>query len=459
MSIFLDENEKIIKKEFEKIVTPETDLKGNISAYLSDEKTYKALRIRPMALACAMIFIFATVAFAANSDRIIKIINELSPSFDSISSEVAAVSNQDNGIILTIESVAKSNNSVKFLYSLLDLQGDRLDETTSLMDYYSVDGANHYSSKSKGFYVQEENKFYNIVEASTNDALNENEIVVRLSKIFYNEQNYENIVPKIDLAALKEQNYFILDDDEVMSASSDIFQNGYEYKTLSIDENSCNFEGIDSLSISNIGFIDDKLHIQVKHSVEYGSAHASYGLKLIDEAGNSPEKSEYRFAANDNGNIGSMNSYSEKGISAYFNEYVFDLKGYDINDLTLYFNITTRDIIEGQWSVQVETEELENITVNLEDVSVNGIIFSELSVNPLSLTISGHIEEGVSTQKLNDEITITIQYENNSLVELNRRSWMVNEEECYFMFNCKEPIDMLGISCIYINDAVIDLSK
>ena len=213
--------------------------------------------------------------------------------------------------------------------------------------------------------------------------------------------------------------------------------------------------------ISNIGIINEKLHIQIgRHFNKCGLSLSSFmliapngemiyafqAIKVIIDEDFSLVSNRKRF-------------FDEDALFYCFREYIFDV---DINDLqyyTLFFRDIIRsherELVEGDWRIAVNTSDTSHQRIVLKNdiPTIDGDLFEFMILNPLSFQATGSYVGNLRRTNLQVETT-------EGLVALK----YVRAERGYFYsqrFNgrwlTEVPIDIATVTAIIINELRIPI--
>lgn len=297
---------------------------------------------------------FAVPALAANVEPIYRLMYIVSPQVAQFFMPVQKA-DEDNGIKMDVISAYIHDNIAEVYITMQDLTDkNRVDATTDLFDSYSInrpfDSAAHcervgYDAGTKTA------TFLITIEQLDNKNIVGDKITFSVREFLSHKKNYKDILIPIDLSAV-----------DVAESIQTVLSNGgggldYE-KFVRSDEkpaaliplDSASEFSVDGISLTGIGYIDGKLHIQtaVKEPLDNGN-HGFFYLK--DGSGNKV-KCNYNFYFS--------NQYEQPGRIDYCN-YVFDVPQDEISRYTLHGDFVTFGMkVEGSWRVTFPLEDVKN---------------------------------------------------------------------------------------------------
>lgn len=335
-------------------LTVSEDLSNAILNRTMNHKEKKQLRIttrRMVALAAVICLILtcSITAFAATvpsfNDWIYKITPELAELLYPINK-----STEDNGIKVEVLSAVNDNHNAVVYFTVQDTTDKgRVNEKLDLCDTYHIDGPCNFNVQMISYDAETNTAFF-VMHGSGGEGMSDQMTTFTISKIMSNKINYEWYNTGIDLTSLIGSNAKSLPISEFnYTGGSEL--SGESLSVLEPDVMSIPFgNGVDFVTISNIGFVNGKLHIQTKWETSFDN-HGD--LWLADEKGvingeaNTVSHSNYYFrTSEDNANSG--NDRFTKHI-----EYIFDVSS--IEELSGYnlwaFFVEDGTFTEGEWKV------------------------------------------------------------------------------------------------------------
>lgn len=226
--------------------------------------------LRPVAavVAVCVCLNFTLSALAASSDTAYAVMYAVSP----VLAQHFVPVNQtcdDNGIRMEVESASISGDTAQAYVTLRDMdKKGRIDETTDLMDSYSIltaqDTAGGCSFISYDKEMQTA-RFYITIQSMNGKDLTKDKVTFTLAKFLSGKQELENyVVPHALDAALKTPQTI---KKEINGGGGDadddagLFEG--EHTVLKPNENNSMLQEIPGIDFTGAGYIDGKLHVQM----------------------------------------------------------------------------------------------------------------------------------------------------------------------------------------------------
>lgn len=252
---------------------------------------------------------------------------------------------EDNGIEFEVISAYVEGNEANIYVSVQDLEGDRIDETTDLFDSYSINTPFDCSSSCKNISYDPETKtatfLISISQWNEQDVIGE-KITFSVREILSNKQEYDDVLPDLDTNEISAN-------PETVEPTGIFGGGGMDYQQVA--DNFCALKPmgilsspVDGVDITAMGYIDGKLHIQVKY--ENVLETDNHGYVYFKNA----EGEEIQ-------SIASVDFSIDDEQQEQYVEYVFDLSDVDLTEYELYgYFVTSSTHITGNWSVTFPLE-------------------------------------------------------------------------------------------------------
>ena len=213
-------------------------------------------------------------------------------------------------------------------------------------------------------------------------------------------------------------------------------------------------DDIEHVYITNIGFVNGKLHVQVKW--EHGIRN-SFVLSIRDKYGNIVKHDNYNFYADSDNRTGDNRSEHV--------EYVFDISETDdLSDYLLYAGFTKDgQYTTGRWNVNFRLGKSETIIMNY--VSINDIA-DYIEISPLSVLISEYKGE-VSFDEFKGpkiECEIYVFMKDGAKISFNGHNVSAHSEDGRnFTYSIRvkfeSPININDVTSVMINGVNIPVSR
>ena len=355
-STFRKENLENIKTIFEETtgasLSPQTHVKAR--------PIFK--RVVTVSLALVLCVAVGITALAASVPSVYEFLYRISPATAQFFKPVQ-IACEDNGIRMEVVSTYVHDNTAEIYLSLQDLTGDRLDMTTDLYDSYSLSSPFSFSGfiVTNGSYDEETKTLTCLITIKLNDGqqFEGEKLTFRLGKFLSHKQVFNDLALDVDL-----ENVSLSPD--IQEVASHRYRGGayddsesYPFDDIANRDTTFNTLApapqpiaiVDGATLTAIGYIDGKLHIQTLYDDIYRTDNHGF-LYLKDHNGNTVSSLyNISFWADNEDEFRGMEYWDSVGRSSY-DEEVFDIAPSDIGKYALYGDFYTCDsLTEGDWEV------------------------------------------------------------------------------------------------------------
>ena len=317
-------------------------------AKLFTVKTKKKSFNRSIVIAVAVILcITITVpVLAVTVNPIYELVYQISPGLAQMLKPVQ-MSCEDNGIKMEVVSAAVYENEAAIYISLEDMTDqNRVDGTTDLFDSYHINiGFDSSASCRRVSFDEEAGVATFLISISQ---WNDQKIVGSKTTFYFTEflshkKKFEGEITDVDLSKVT----------EVTRTHTPEYFRGGSGKYVNYEDQhkvKCLFpidggiaSPVDGVTVTNIGFVDNKLHIQVYYDDIMNFDNHGY-ITLYDKNGNKAEYFDVSFF--DDARIGS------------YDEIIYDITPDEINNYTAFGKfVTCSNKAEGFWQVTFPLED------------------------------------------------------------------------------------------------------
>ena len=294
-----------------------------------------------LAAAILLCFTLSISALAATVDPVYQALFNISPGVAQTLKPVK-LSCENQGIRMEVLSAAIYENEAVINISLQDLTDNRIDETTDLFDSYSINRP-FDSAASCTFVSFDEGTgmatFLIHISQLDNEKIEGDKITFSFTEFLSQKNTFDGILSELDLSkvtAAKETQR----PKSIRGGGGMGFVN-YETDCL-VPIVGGILSPVDGVTITNAGFIDNKLHIQIYFEDILSYDNHGY-IDLLDEAGN---KAEYY----------SISFWDDEKVGSY-DEIVYDISPEDIESYQAYgYFVTCKNRTKGNWQVTFPLE-------------------------------------------------------------------------------------------------------
>ena len=312
---------------------------------MSRKKTWgKAISWAAAVLLC---FTLSISALAATVDPVYQVFYSISPT---VAQALKAVklSCEDQGIRMEVISAAIYENEALIYISLQDLTDNRIDATTDLFDSYRINRP--FASVASCSFVSfdEETRtaaFLIHISRWNNEKIEGDKITFSFSEFLSQKNEFDGILSELDLSKVT-----IAEETQKPKAirgGGGMGDVDYETDCL-VPIDGGILSPVGGVTVTNAGFIDNKLHIQIYFEDILTYDNHGY-IDLRDEAGNSA------------GNY-SISFWDDEKSGSY-DEVVYDISPEDIVNYRAYgYFVTCTNRTKGNWQVTFPLEDAEYIS-------------------------------------------------------------------------------------------------
>ena len=456
----LDKDEKLIYDELSQIKVDQGNINRNVIEAIRGKTRLnrKPFIASTVGIALSLFLVIgASAAVISNSEWFL---SKFNPTYKEIMQPLD-IKAEDKGIVVEAIAGKKYKNDAVVYLSIKDTTGKkRITNKTRLKNalYLGVTGKQgSYGIDERVINFDEEtNTIYYEMNINTdkNTPLT-NPLLIGTTRIYLDIKEYKDEKINLDLKDINNKEYFYLEESEIFGSNKSLI--GKE-KALKTGRYGSMIHNNDNQWISNLGIIDNKLHIQIasKFNTKFGPSDAFFVLK--DKKENEINyDNKLTFITDKNGNIVKVDKISPKSSEYKYQEFIFPLNDYDLENYDLYYTGYIDDGIEGKWEIMTNLNgSSNNIKLIDKDFQVDEYLIQEINLNPLGLEINGIYNDDA----LKDELGVVLET-TEGLVELSPNGSTLDNKESTFSLNYKsnKPILVDTVKSIIINEKKIDFHK
>ena len=299
------------------------------------------------AAAILLCFTLSISALAATFDPVYQVLFIISPTAAQTLKPVK-LSCEDQGIMMEVISAAIYENEAVIYISLQDLNDNRIDETTDLFDSYSINRPFDSAASCTFVSFDEETGMATLlihISQLNNEKIVGDKITFSFTEFLSQKNIFDEILSGLDLSKVTSAK-----ETQRPESIRGGGGTGPDYKMDCLVPIADGIlTPVDGVTITNIGFIDNKLHIQIYFEDILSYDNHGY-IDLLDEAGNKAENYSISF-------------WDDEKVGSY-DEIVYDISPEDIESYQAYgYFVTCKNRTKGNWQV---TFPLENAEYTLE---------------------------------------------------------------------------------------------
>ncbi|MGN7413208.1 hypothetical protein [Paenibacillus sp. SAF-068] len=307
---------------------------------------------------------------------------------------------EDQGIRMEIIGAVRDGDTTEIYVSLSDLTGHRIDDTLDVYDY-RVTGGNANNAQIIHYDDAEKTA---IVRFLIQGKVTKNRITVQINTLMSGTSLQDGYNVQVDWEQLLQEkkinSYEILDRDRIsgLGGKTDIQLETDPIPVLHQDVTNIPVEGIAWMHISNMGFVDGKLHIQIDPDNEIGEYNHGY-FYFTDEQGQKLDIPEYSI---------SYGHYVKDGVryGGDYREFVYDLSAVDqLDTLRLQGSFTSiSEVVQGNWKTTFNlSQNALNRTGNIQ-LDANGGLEANVTLSSVGVTITGEALSKIQMEDLRIEV-------------------------------------------------------
>lgn len=464
------------KKEeiYNKIIDEKNKLKRNNI----EENNNKHIRnhrrwTKSMVAGIAISLLLAVSVTAGVLGKFDYFIEKFNPDFGNIVEPVEVYS-EDQGIRMEVIGAQKYENRAIVYLSLQDMTGqNRLTEKTEFRDGFSVTMKSKITEGTTGgdeviagmswqqkmlHFNEDTNTIYyefNIT-ADSNSPLSD-PLELGSFIIYFDQKNYDDEPINLPLTEIEGTDTMPINEVQIWGGNN-LPDNLYSITEVMRPGNYGRMpHGEKNQWVSNIGIIDEKLHVQIGKvfNKEFGPNDPNLSLK--DEEGNIiPFDYSLVFFNDEKDHLldHGKNDYSD-AVNKY-KEFIFPIATEELSKYTLCYTGRVYSGVEGNWKVAANlSNSNQDIRTWTNDISVEGNLFEYITVSPLGL-------ETIGTYKGDDcrasEMVVEIETV-DGMISLEYGGGSKNSDKNTFFssWDTTKPFDVAKVTAIIVNDIRIPI--
>lgn len=334
-----DMKKRIAESCTEKLKVPATDLGNNQKQTGSAHFAFK--RVIAVAAAVTICFTIAVPSLAANVPAVYDTLYKISPAAAQYFKPVQ-MSCEDNGIRMEVISAYIHGDTAEIYIAMQDLTGDRIDQTIDLFDSCNIntpfDNVGHCETVSYDEKTKTATFLINISNMNKKK-MKGDKITFSVGQFLSHKQIFEGLPLEISTDKINLN-------PETQSIKASLLRgcSKEERKYTEILKPSKNgYSPVEGVTITGMGFIDNKLHIQVYYENIHKTDNHGY-IYLKDKKGNTISDT--------------LIDFWDKNRNGNYYEHIFDVSPRDINNgYTFYGDFyTCNSLTKGDWEVTFPLE-------------------------------------------------------------------------------------------------------
>ncbi|WP_084780176.1 DUF4179 domain-containing protein [Bacillus massilinigeriensis] len=438
------ELKKRIFTDIEKIESQGFQDKGklNVKWAKSERSRRKMKKTVVIPLVASLFLMFSVGVGAATIPGINHLLSIVSPKIALLLQSID-VSSEDKGIKMNVIGAMNDDEMAVIYVTMQDLTGNRIDETLDIYDYSLTEG--HMFNSQIVDYDETSKTATLRIQANGGESFNNKKIKFHINSFLSHKQIYEAVKVNTNLLEVKNNTpqTISLDLNNISGGGGKSFNELKEQGTIQVLKpggNKLYLPEIDFMYISNMGFIDNRLHILTKWTGDDIDSHGNF--YFVNSSGDKIHASNISFGIDKSGNIDYGNEYRE---------YIFDANN-NLSELRLLGDfVSNGNHTVGNW----------NTTFKIQSVGKEkSVTFSKdfgtwkakrMTVSPLGVTLYGNGEFENSSK-----IVVSAKMNDGSVQTFDSMFSFSENEKVKVKFLSSLPLDISKVESIDIDGLEIN---
>lgn len=350
---------------------------------------------------------------------------------------------ENNGIKMEVVAAMNDDETAIVYLTMQDLVGDRIDKTIDLYNY-SLKGTNMFTHELVNYNANTKTATFRMI-SNGGHKLNGKKVTVKVDSFLSGKEHFENVDTDIILADItsKIPKTISLNMNNIPGYGGPLFEELKEKDTINIlkpNQINITLPNIDFVHISNIGYVDEKLHVQTKWN---GSVDDHGSLYLSNTTNKRINPSNVYFGIDKNG-------YTKYG-SEYI-EYIFEVDQSLVSNYSLYGDfIKNNNYTEGKWQTTFKIKAVDKAKKIANNINLDNVKIDNISITPIGINIEGNISDL-------DDIDINITMTNGTILSYNHVVTQESNEKSTAKYLTSSPIEIEKIKEVRINGSVVNFN-
>ncbi|MDR4887412.1 hypothetical protein RGU12_07545 [Fredinandcohnia sp. QZ13] len=434
-----------INQELERIEIPkelhERSKLGVMNA--KSEKTKSRFKKLAIPLVASVFVVFSAGVGAARIPSFNNLVATVSPQI-AIMLQPIEISSESEGIKMEVVAAMNDHEMAVIYVTLQDFTSNRIDETLDLYDY-SLTGAQMFNSRIVD-YDEKTNTATLRIQANGGESLNERKVNFRITSFLSDKQTYEIAVDaNLSEITSKPPQTVRLDMNNIPGGGGNLYQKLEEQGVIQVlkpNETEIILPEIEFMHVSNIGIIDNRLHVQTRWNKENIDNHGYF--YIADDLGNTIHPTSISFGIDEEGQTNYGNEYTE---------YIFDIDSVDFEKTELLGHfVSNGKYTTGNWNTTFKMEAVQDEINSELNKNFGTWSSNRVSISPLGITIYG-------TGKFNDSsnIAVSAKMTDGSVQTFDSMFNYSDNKGITIKFASPLPLELSKVKTINVNDTEISL--
>lgn len=375
------------------------------------------------------------------------------PSFNNlvatVSSEIALmlqpieISSESDGIKMEVVAAMNDNEMAVIYVTLQDLTGNRIDKNLDLYDY-SLTGA-HMSNSRIVDYNEKTNTATLQIQGNGGESLNDRKMNFRITSFLSDKQTFEvGVTANLPEITSNPPQTIRLDMNNIPGGGGNLYQKIEDQGVVQVlkpNETEITLPEIEFMHVSNIGIIDNRLHIQTRWNKENIDDHGYF--YFVDDSGNEIHSTSINFGIDETGHTNYGDEYTE---------YIFDIDSVDFEEQELQGHfVSNGKYTTGNWNTTFKMQSVQDEITSDLNKNFGTWNSKSVSISPLGVTLYGN-------GKFNDSIKIDVRAKmtDGGVQTLDSMTSFSEDEKVKVKFIPSLPLDVSKIKSINIDGKDIE---
>lgn len=437
--------EEVIIEALKTIHTPEYDIFENVKKEIDTSRTSfnvkKSLSTALAACLCILISISVAAAIIPSFNNLLYFV---SPEIALVLQQVSHTS-EDKGIRMEVVAAMNDHEMAVIYVTMQDLIENRIDETLDLYNF-SLTGGQMFNSQIVNF-DKETGIATLLIQINGGEALDGKVLSFKIDSFLSQKQIFEALETGINLLEIrKEENpqTMPLNMNNISGGGGDFYEDFKAKGTIEIlktDKKNITIPNIDFMHISNIGYIDNYLHIQTKWTRDGVDDHGY--VYFVDALGQQIE-------------VKGTNLYfgiDQKGNATYggeYVEYIYDLNEINIEEVNLLAYLVSGNYTTGKWKTTFKIQSVIGEKEIKQEIDLDTWIVNKVTLSPMGLTLVGKGENNNFK-----EISIIVNMIDGQIQRFDSVRSFREDSTIRLKYTSSMPLDMSKVESVNINGKII----
>ena len=412
----------------------------------------RALR-RPLAAAAVICLCLALAipVMAATIPSFNRLLSVVSPQIAQWLQPIEMVS-ESNGIKMEVVAAINDDDAAVAYVTMKDLTGKRIDSTIDLYDDYYITGATGFTSDVVDFDDKTGTATLRI-QAFGGNKLDGQKVTLHIRSFLSGKHVFKDVDSGIDLKNTGVAQTTDFDMNNSHGGGGDLYNVLHKQgkiKVLKADAMNLTFPGIDFMEISNIGMVDNRLHIKIKWikgDIDHGS------LYLTNDTGETLYPTSVSLSSN--------SSDTSSGLRQ--EENIFEIGQGDVAKYRLkgYFVSYDRHI-KGDWQTVFKIDAVSKAKNAACNIVKGSLKIDSVTVSPLGITLKGSDHPGPPdpTTGETDKLPIYAVTNRNTVINNFDSTNTFNENgKVTIKYLASSPLDSEKVKAVVIDGHKVEFKK